>query len=117
MSKKTTKGKAKATAAAAEEVPTLPTGEITLSKVEVMLPPLPAEAGINVTFTSEELVTFTNLLNMSSLTFKALANSAQQQNDEKTYEILSARQKLSAMLAFKLASFNDMGEPTSRDLH
>jgi hypothetical protein len=81
-------------------------------------PPAPLDPNIiNVAFTVEELDTFANLLAISASTYQQLASYAAQQNDEASFGIHSARQKLSYMLATRLSNSSKIGEPTSRDLH
>jgi hypothetical protein len=82
--------------------------------------PIPAPADgtlINVAFTVEELDTFANLLAISAQTYQQLAAYAAQNNDEQSFGIHSARQKLSRMLATRLSNSSKIGEPTSRDIH
>jgi hypothetical protein len=87
--------------------------EGTTNKVELPL----EEVTTTVAFSHEELVAFANLLSVSAQMYHSLAVSALSQNDIKTSDILSARHKLSAILANKFAISQAIGEPISRDLH
>lgn len=75
------------------------------------------EGLISVSFTPEELRNFLNLMSITARTFENLALQAAEQNDEKTYTVLSARYKLSNAYAVRLMQFAKVGEPTSRDFH
>jgi hypothetical protein len=92
----------------------LPLEEVTTT-VNVLAPIDPLQ--VNVAFSHEELVAFANLLSVSAQMYHSLAVSALSQNDIKTSDILSARHKLSAILANKFAISQAIGEPISRDLH
>lgn len=85
----------------------------------VLLPQAPAiEPGfVNLSMTKEELLTFMNLLNITTQTFENLAIQAIQQNDQNSYTVLSARQKISKFYADKLVQFYKMPEPESRNIH
>jgi hypothetical protein len=72
---------------------------------------------INIAFSKEEIDTFTNLLSIFAHNFQQLALSAAENNDDKSFNILSTRHKLFTMLAGKLAMSSSIGEPTSRDIH
>lgn len=118
MAKKTTKPKPKEEVkveekAAVEEAPIEP--EIKVAAVQIAAPIDPSN--IHIMFTKEEIDTFANLLIISAQMYQQLALSSAEQNDEKSFNILSARQKLSAMLAGKFATSSAIGEPTSRDIH
>ena len=79
--------------------------------------PLVEPEMVNIPFTKEELDTFSNLMTISVHTFQKLALQAASENDDASFNVFSARQKLSFMLANKLISFNRIGEPTSREMH
>lgn len=72
---------------------------------------------ISVSLSKEELATLTNLLGVTAKTFENLALQAASQNDEESYQILSARYKLSNHFASKLIDFFKMPEPISREIH
>jgi hypothetical protein len=80
-------------------------------------PPMP-EAGMhNVCFSKDELTTLISLMNIASKTFEILALNCVKDGDDDTYNILSARQKLSSMYATRLSNSMTIGEPESRDFH
>lgn len=85
----------------------------------IIVPQAPAiEPGfVNLSMTKEELLTFMNLLNITTQTFENLAMQAIQQNDQNSYTVLSARQKISKFYADKLVQFYKMPEPESRNIH
>lgn len=70
---------------------------------------------VNVPFTEEELVNYSQLLGMfaADLQEKALAAG----DDVATFNELSSRSQLSAILSRKLYAHFSMGEPPSRDVH
>jgi hypothetical protein len=72
---------------------------------------------ISFSLSKEELATLTNLLGVTAKTFESLALQAAQQNDEETYQIFSARHKLSNHFVSKLVDIFKMPEPISRDIH
>ena len=92
--------------------------EVKATKPEPQLPPqIIEENTVNVALSQADLETFINLMTVCSQTFEALALQAAQEKDMASFDVLSARHKLSFVFANKLAEFNSVGEPTSRDLH
>lgn len=72
---------------------------------------------INIPFSQNDLVTFANLLSICAQTFQQLALQAAKENDEKSFDILSARHQLSSILANRFVTYYKMGEPSSRGVH
>jgi hypothetical protein len=90
--------------------------EVELKLPELKLPELTPGA-VNVAFTSEELFSYAQLLNVMSQGLEQMALDAAKINDLKACDILTARSQLSAVLAGKLSSHYIMGESPSRDVH
>jgi hypothetical protein len=90
--------------------------EVKKEEVELKLPELTPGA-VNVAFTSEELFSYAQLLNVMSQGLEQMALDAAKINDLKACDILTARSQLSAVLAGKLSSHYIMGESPSRDVH
>jgi hypothetical protein len=120
MAKKTAKSKAKPEEVVEQkskvEVPTLPV-EAAVAMLPAPIAPPADFSQIHVCLSAEELITFANLMTITAQTYQRLALAAIEANDEVTYQVLSARQKLSSMLANKLAVSSNIGEPISRDVH
>ena len=70
-----------------------------------------------VAFSQEELSNLANLMSITAQTFETLALQAAQQNDESSFTVLSARNKLCRAYAARLLQFVRVGEPISRDFH
>jgi hypothetical protein len=89
-----------------------------IKKVEEhIIKPTPILDAIEISFSKEELATFANLMSICAQTFENLAQQATKANEGDAALVLSARQKLSNMYAYKLLSSYSVGEPESRDVH
>jgi hypothetical protein len=84
---------------------------------EHIVKPAPNVGAIEISFSKEELATFANLMSICAQTFENLAAQATKANESDAAIVLSARQKLSNMYAYKLLSSYGVGEPESRDVH
>lgn len=72
---------------------------------------------VSVALSTEELLTFANLMSITAKTFENLAMQAAKDNDNNAFTIMSARYKLSSFYATKLAESLKIPEPVSRDYH
>ena len=72
---------------------------------------------IDVQFGAKDLADLINLLAVSAQTFELLAKECLKDNNEKAFDILCDRMKLSKDFVFKLSQLHNMGEITSRELH
>jgi len=85
---------------------------------EEIKPAVPAEPGmIHIPLSEQELLTLLNLMNVASKTFDMLASQSLSQGDEESYNVFSARKKLSEIYITKLGSTFAIGEPESREFH
>ena len=87
------------------------------SKKRTKMPETLAENVIDVQFGKKDLAELVNLLVISAQTFELLAKECLKENNEKGYDVLSSRMKLSQDYADKLATIHGMGETPSRELH
>jgi len=72
---------------------------------------------VNVPFTEEELVNYSQLLGLFAADLQEKALAAGAENDAVAFNELSSRSQLSAILSRKLYAHFSMGEPPSRDVH
>jgi hypothetical protein len=72
---------------------------------------------INIGFTRADLSIYVNLLSIMAQTFEQLALSSADGNDTKSFDILSARHRLTVALANRFVLHHNIGEPESRDIH
>lgn len=72
---------------------------------------------ITVAFTREELSTLSSLLIVAMQTFREQAIKSSKEDNSTNYAIYTAREKLCALYAHRLADAATIGEPESKDIH
>lgn len=72
---------------------------------------------VSISVSTSDLNTLANLLTICAKVFEQQALIAIEQQDENKFQILSARQKVSAHFADKFVEFCKMPEPLSREIH
>src|ERR1035437_811291 len=90
------------------------TAAAVVKKPEVMkvLPEL-VYGAVNVPFTPDELTNYAQLLHVMSQGLQDMAANAFKSNDSISFDILTARSQLSALLAGKLSAHYEIGESPS----
>lgn len=72
---------------------------------------------VTIVLSKEEYNLFIELLMMCTSLLNDLAMQAVKQNDEKSFDVLSARYKLLKQFNLKLLSFSKIPDPPSREVH